>query len=253
MNKRGQLAIFIILAIVIVALIIAYFIFRPSIIPGQTPNTPQGYLEKCMSDYAKPAVQKLSLQGGFIQPEFYKLYKDNKVAYLCYTEEYYKGCTMQVPLLKNHIEEEIKQEINGKVLNCLDSLKQDLEKKGNTVAVGKSALAIEIVPERINIKLGTDMTVTKATSQKYTQFSSSFPSPIYNHLMIASSILNWEARYGDADPLTYMIYYPDMKVEKMKLGDGTTIYTLTNKPTGQKFIFASRSFAWPAGYTTPAS
>ena len=64
--------------------------------------------------------------------------------------------------------------------------------------------------------------------------------------MLTSSILNWEARYGDSDIATYMTYYPNIKVEKYKQGDGSKIYILSSEK--DKFVFASRSLSWPAGY-----
>ena len=44
-----------------------------------------------------------------------------------------------------------------------------------------------------------------------------------------------------------MNYYHDLKVEKNKQTDGSTIYILTERDTENKFQFASRSVAWPPG------
>jgi len=67
--------------------------------------------------------------------------------------------------------------------------------------------------------------------------------------MITSSIINWEARYGDSESLSFMMHYPSLKIEKKLQSDGTTIYILTNKNTLDKFMFASRSVALPVGIT----
>jgi len=67
-------------------------------------------------------------------------------------------------------------------------------------------------------------------------------------LMIATSLLQFEAKYGDSDTSSMMIYYPDYIIDKIKRDDGTTVYILENKEFGNKFQFASRSLAWPAGY-----
>lgn len=252
-SKHAQVTIFVIIAIILVAAVLAYFIFKPEIITKRTPDTPQGYMEACLNEKTEQALNILTSQGGYIEPEFYKLYQDKKIAYLCYTEEHYKGCTMQIAFLKQHIEKQIKNEIQPKAIACLNGLKEQLTKKNNKVTgnLKASNIEIEILPDEIITTLNTDITITKDTSQKITKFETSFPSPLYNQIMISSSILNWEARYGDSDPLTYMLYYPNIKVEKKKLGDGSTIYILTDRPTEQKFMFASRSFIWPAGYLTP--
>jgi hypothetical protein len=37
-------------------------------------------------------------------------------------------------------------------------------------------------------------------------------------------------------------------MQKIKQDDGTTLYIIENKKTGEKFQFASRSLAFPPGY-----
>ena len=71
---------------------------------------------------------------------------------------------------------------------------------------------------------------------------------LYELVSITNSILNWESKYGDAETTVYMNYYHDLKVEKMKQSEGTTVYILTDKNNENKFQFASRSVAWPPGY-----
>ena len=84
-------------------------------------------------------------------------------------------------------------------------------------------------------------------NESYEKFEVKKKSKIYSLLMLATSILNWEARYGDSDITTYMIYYPNVKVEKYKQSDGSKIYILSDI-SGDKFNFATRSLSWPAGY-----
>jgi len=64
---------------------------------------------------------------------------------------------------------------------------------------------------------------------------------LYELTAIAQNILNWETRYGDADCDYYMDLYSEIKCEKPKRTTDGTIYVLTNKPTDDKFQFASRS------------
>ena len=60
--------------------------------------------------------------------------------------------------------------------------------------------------------------------------------------------LQFETKYGDADAGAMMEFYPEYKITKMKLSEGTTIYALEHKKLGNKFQFASKSLVWPAGY-----
>jgi hypothetical protein len=50
-----------------------------------------------------------------------------------------------------------------------------------------------------------------------------------------------------------MAFYPDVKVEKKKQSDGTKVYIITDRNTGEKLQFATRSLAWPPGYALPVS
>ena len=67
-------------------------------------------------------------------------------------------------------------------------------------------------------------------------------------LMIATSIVQFETKYGDSDTSALMGFYPDYSIDKIKRSDGTTIYIIEDKQTKLKFQFATRSYAWPAGY-----
>ena len=92
------------------------------------------------------------------------------------------------------------------------------------------------------------MTVKKETTQKFQNFDIEFKSEMYDLLFIAQSIVEYEADLGGSATELYLQYYPDLKIKKTKLSDGTTIYKLNNVITKEEFNFASRSLAWPAGY-----
>ena len=92
------------------------------------------------------------------------------------------------------------------------------------------------------------LTLTKGGAEKYDSFRVVLNNNLYELVSITNSILNLEARYGDAETTIYMNYYHDLKVEKKKQSDGTTIYILTDRNNKNQFQFASRSVAWPPGY-----
>ncbi|MBI2044211.1 hypothetical protein HYT24_02500, partial [Candidatus Pacearchaeota archaeon] len=113
MEKRGQLTIFIIIAVVIIALGVMVYFFVPQVRTGLgvSTNNPVLYIQDCIKGKVETTVDELSVQGGSMNPQKYLLHKDQKIEYLCYTEEYYTTCVMQQPLLKAHVESEIKNEI----------------------------------------------------------------------------------------------------------------------------------------------
>ncbi|MEK6897938.1 MAG: hypothetical protein AABX28_01120 [Nanoarchaeota archaeon] len=249
-NQRGQLTIFIIVAVILLALILLIYFFFPGIITnlGITPQTPDAFIKNCMEDEINNNVEQISVQGGSLNPEHYILYNSKRIEYLCYTNEYYKTCVMQQPMLKSHIENEIKNSIEDETSKCFISLKENFEKQGFEVNLGTGETSVELLPKRIVVTLNRTLTLTKGESQRYEKFDIILNNNLYELTSIANSILNWEARYGDSETTMYMNSYHWLKAEKKTQIDGTTVYILTDSDDGSKLQFASRSVAWPPGY-----
>jgi hypothetical protein len=76
MEKRGQITIFIIIGIMIVALGILIFLFFPQIKTGLgiSTNNPQLFIQNCMEEKVESVVEILSLNGGSANPENYFLF-----------------------------------------------------------------------------------------------------------------------------------------------------------------------------------
>ena len=155
-NKKGQVAIFIILALAIV--IVLFFLIRgrgfESIISTKTPIA---QIQSCVEDEVLRAEDILSEQGGEINPEFYYRYKGMNLSYLCYTEEYMKTCVMQKPLLWKTVEKEIENFIEPKVQVCMQAVKSDLEKDGYQVRLGEISSSVDLVPGSIFIDIKSDI------------------------------------------------------------------------------------------------
>ncbi len=251
MKNKGQVSIFIIIAIIIVVFAALIYIFYPKIQTtlGFGEVNPYVFMQTCLEQDIQDSVNTISSQGGSLNPENYILYQDEKIEYLCYTNENYQTCVMQQPMLKKHIEFEIKNNIQDKADNCFNSLKKSYEKKGYDVNLKAGEMKVELLPKKIKVKFNNELDLSSsAGSQKYEKFNINLNNNLYELVNIANSILNYEATYGDSETTIYMNYYHNIKVEKLKQGDGSTIYTITNRDKGNKFTFASRSVAWPAGY-----
>jgi len=245
MRKRGQITIFVIIAIIIVAVAVLIYMFFPQIKStlGIKPKSPDAFLQNCLEDDLEEAVEMVSSQGGSLNPEHYILYKSEKLEYLCYTGEYYVTCVNQQPMLQAHIEKEITRGIKAKAKECLDGLE-----RAYTGSLKRGEMVVELLPDKIRVNFKSSLVETGETSGVQENFVVILNNNLYELIAITNSILNWEARYGDTETTTYMNYYHDLKVEKLKQTDGSTIYVLTNRNTKDKFQFASRSVAWPPGF-----
>ncbi|MDD5193636.1 MAG: hypothetical protein PHF67_03550 [Candidatus Nanoarchaeia archaeon] len=252
--KKGQLTIFIILAIAIVAIVALLFMQRENLPISITPETPISQIKGCIignendADSLKSLNTKIENQGGTLAPKNYFLYQDNKIEYLCYTNEFYKKCVVQKPLLKADIEKELKGQIEGKINSCLESFRNSYQGKGYTISYKKPEVSVELIPKTIVVSLNElNLKITKEKTESYKDLNIDFESKLYNFAIISSSIITSEVRYGDSEAIIYMINYPSMKVEKKKQGDGTDVYILTDKDTNEKFMFAARSLVIPPG------
>ena len=249
-NNKGQVTIFIIIAIVLVVAGVLIYFFYPGIGSdfGGGAKNPSAYMQSCLEEETLEAVKVLSLRGGSIEPVHYILYEDNPIGYLCYTSQYFERCVVQVPFIESHVKEEIKNELEYSVDVCLDSMKESFEGRGYEVNLQKQGFEVEIEPKAIVLNIDVDISLQKGGVEEYDSIRVVVNNNLYELVSIAQSILDWETKVGDAETTLYMNYYHHLKVEKYKQSDGTTIYIITNRNTGEKFQFASRSLAWPAGY-----
>lgn len=246
-NKRAQVTIFIIIAIIIVAAVI--FLLWNRITVFFVPfSSPKEYIADCVSESVPRILNNLTEHGGSLNPENSLLYQDEERGYLCYTNQYYDRCTMQIGLLKDYVENNLKKEIKPKVDKCLNDFKEEMERRGYEVSILGRDFDVSIELKRVKIIINSQISLSKEDRTSFKNLEISTSSNVYTLLMIATSILNWEARYGDSDALTYMLYYPNLKVEKILLGDGSKIYILSDRENKERFVFATRSVAWHPGY-----
>jgi hypothetical protein len=253
-NKSGQVTIFIIIGIIIVAASILIYQFYPGLKStlGIEESTPQSYIQLCVEEKLIETVDLVSSQGGSINPGNYNLYQNEKIEYLCYTEEFYAPCVVQQPMLKTHIETEIQNEIEDTVDECFNLLGESYVGKGYNINLQPGTKELELLPQKISGTFNYTFTITKGEDvQKYDSFSIAMNNNIYELVAIANSIIEWETLYGEAEPSLYMNYYPNLKVEQVLRSSGNKIYILTDRKIGTKFQFAIQSQIWPAGYVNP--
>lgn len=243
MNRKGQVTVFVIVAIVIVSAILVFLLWAQ---PTYFSELGGGLnFEGCVEDAVEQAIDELGPKAGFVNPGFTYAYDGEQFTYLCYTNEFYETCTVQVPFLKNVFDEQMESLIRGKVDSCYDNSVDDLRAQGYDVVGGVVDYDVLIEPGIVRVEIDAP---TSVGSQRFARFNVRVNSPIYEMVMIATSILQSEAAFGDSDIDSIMLFYPDYVVSKIKRGDGTTVYILKHKVIGTKFQFASRSLAWPAGY-----
>lgn len=259
LNKRGQIAIWIILGIILVGSFVVFFSINraPDLItPGESDSVfdMQSFLDQCISEYVNEAVEIILPQGGFIAPTNYKYFNNTKIAYLCENIGYFEPCINQHPLLIKEIENEIDKEITPKISGCLQQMEEEFEKQqgeivysGGNTAEAKVGLNYDIIKVEIDKKTTIEKQGEKRVFEKLT---SSVKSPLYNLASIATEIASQEAKYCHFEYAGYSILYPRYKIKKYSISDnfgGVKIYSIKDSRSGKIMNIAIRSCAIPPG------
>lgn len=258
-EKGGQVTIFIILAILIIALAIIIYLFFPKLFTNISPESinPPAYIQECMQKKVQDTVTIVSLQGGDYTVDvnngyFYKKVGEEEgvyVKYLCYTNENYVHCMNQEPFLTEHIESEILNTISPSMENCFKDMENSYKTKGYTVELKTGKSKVSIIPNSISTNFNRTLTLTKGQEvQKYSNFELNLNSHLYDMLEVSKNILIWEMNAGDSLQQAYMYDNPSLKVEKHRKDNDVKIYLLTDMKTKEVFEFAVRSFAVSPGF-----
>ncbi len=246
-NKKAQVTLFIIIAIILIAALLLVYFFVPGVRVKKEMN-PNIYLDKCVQDSVSESLERIGEQGGVLFPQNYILFQDKQVEYLCYNSEYYRLCKIQKPFPEKTVESEIKKYSETRIKKCLAEMERDFRKKGYEVEQNLEDVSVDIVPNNIIVKLKAPITIKKDSTLRFDSFKINVRSQYFRILNVAENILKMESTYGDSEIAKYLMLYPDIKLEKKKQGDGTTIYIINHRKTEEKFVFASRSLVFPPGY-----
>jgi|SRR6056297_1015021 len=243
-NKRGQLTLFIILGIIIVVTALLIFLFRPKMIATSTFNTenPSAFIHSCLEEKIDSTLNQIYLNGGVLNAEHVYEYKNEELTYLCYTNKYYEPCVVENPLLEYIVLRDLESEIKETVEFCFDELNSNYENKGYTTNLVKGNTEIKLLLDKLEFSFPNyELTVTKQDTNTYEDFQFSKKSDLFKILQITDEIILDEIKQGDTDVLKYMNSFSELKVEKKKQEDTTTVYIITNRDTQNKFQFAVRS------------
>lgn len=252
--KKAQVTIWVIVAVLLVVAVALFFLLRGKQgieIFQPTMPEPQSYIEKCARDSTSEAINIMLPQAGYISPSNYKLYENNKVAYLCYTNKYYYSCINQQPMYIEFLEQEIKNYITGKLKDCFYNLKKEYQNRKYIVDDSAMTLEVELNPKQVEIFIEKKFEISRnEETRKFEKFKAKINSPLYDLAIIAQEITSQEAKFCYFEYLGFSLLYPSFEIEKNQVGseeDVSNIYTIKDKVTGKELLIAIRSCAMPGG------
>jgi hypothetical protein len=251
-NKRGvSIAIWIILAIVLVASILLFFNInriRDPIVTTAAEFSEESFIEKCVEQNVEDAVDIMLPQGGFIYSTNSVFFEDANITYLCQNRGNFHPCINQYPMYLNSMKLEIENYISPRVEICFDDLKEEVEKRKGEISYGEMNISVDFAPNRIYVLVDRDTTITKnEETRRYDDFKVEIINPLYDLALIAIEIASQEAKYCYFEHVGYMALYSRFYIEKEILSDSTKIYRITDKYSDKRLGIAIRGCGIPPG------
>lgn len=253
-SKKAQISIFIIIGILFVLLIavLLFFRYRESVpvVYDKISEDPRVFLQSCLEDKIKENVNIIASHGGYFEEKDLSLdFEGSKIAYLCYTHNYYVRCINQESVLIQHLRREIENSINEDVDACFNEMEREFESDGYQVSLGGGfGLDVDLISRRVVLDIDRDVSVVRSeSSSDYDEFEISVSSRFYDLAVVVGEIVSQEARFCNFEKGGFMLLYPEFEIDKFRTGEGTIVYTVEHKKSGEEFKFAVRGCVIPPG------
>jgi hypothetical protein len=247
MNKRGQVTVFVILGIVILAAVFFVFYFLGDNLVERTNQKVdievqplKTYVQDCLEKISEEALDLIGRQGGVTDPVNYRLYDGDKVNYLCHTPLDLALCNNLYPDLKGNIITEVNEYVELRLKQCVDiSLFEDA---GYKIEEGEIKVNTEIFYEKTVIEVEYPLTITKQdVTVKENDFKVEIDNGLGRILSVVKDIVESETTVGYFENLLYMVAVRgEVEIEK-QVRDDTMIYIINNWQSDYKFKFAVRN------------
>ncbi len=248
MHKKGQITIFVIVALIIVlSLGLIFYTGSKSTPEISVREDPKGYMQKCIKDALILAQDTIIPHGGFANPSDSIMFDNKNVVWMCYTSAEEELCINKHPVLKVEMEKEITTLIKPIVEKCFNDIKVQFAKYD--YAEEDSNISTEILLDKIQAKVRKKITFTQNEQTIIlSNFDSSINSPLYNFAKISLEIINEEVTCNcleescNADLAKLNRFNRDFEINKPVYGgDGQEIYTIKEILSGKQFNFALRN------------
>jgi hypothetical protein len=157
MLKKGQVTIFIIIAILVIAGVILFFMFKDKIKTNAIPSDFEGVhqkVEECLEFTSQEAILHIGQHGGYYEP-------DDSIAVNYFGENipyYYLDNEKHIPE-KEIIEEELNNYIEDKIGNCLDF--ENFISQGLDINSGGLEVETMVEEDYVELNMKYDLTVSK--------------------------------------------------------------------------------------------
>lgn len=248
-TMKGQVGIWVLVGLGLVGILSIFLVLQrePSIDIIQNDD-PGAYITSCARTASRDVIEQLLPRGGLVNPSPAFLYKNLSRLYVCYHRGYFEPCRMQHPFLLEETRQDILAFITPRIRDCFEQFKAAYEERNAEVSMQDLVVNVSIIPETVEIMISREVVLRRqGQTQQLRDFSTTIRTPLYELIDIAREIGNQEAQYCYFEYAGYSILYPRFQVAKTTLGEGTKVYTITERTSKNQFVFGTRGCAIPPG------
>lgn len=249
-DNRGQVTVFVIIGIVLVVAIFAFFIFSKggNVSIGQEFSV-DTYFDTCVRAAVREQAANVLDYGGFLETKDFVVYEGLPVAYLCKNVNDYHSCVVQYPRLIYQIERELENGTRAKIENCAVDLGKELNRRNFDASVEFESSEVILKPDMIEVKTRMQVEASKGDLiESRDVFVSTLSSPVYNLAFFANEIVAQESKFCYFEYAGFGLLYPRFTVTVYRYSDYSKVYTIEDKQTGERMSFAVRGCAVPGGF-----
>lgn len=250
-NKKAQVTIFIILALLLVAAIVFVYFYSGGLGFANSPaQNPEEYLKNCISDSIRQSEDLVLKSNGY--PQFnsdnYILYNKEKIPYLCTVSEFYAPCIPQEPAFFNYIRKLMENKVALDTENCLTALKKDLDRRGFNVKEDPGQVNLSIEKDFISVKMSKKIYASRTEdSLAIAGIDVQYGTKFYDIIKLEQNIINYESTLCEFNVMSWMKSDPSIIIFTTRTSDSTKIYTLKDRLTERQIKFAIKTCVLPAG------
>ncbi len=236
MLKRGQITVFIVLGIIVLALTLFIFAIYSQYSPKEISTAERGvldasnlagpvksYVESCIRNTAKEGILENGYSGGyFTLPE-------RSTIDLFYNVPYYKGYEQDYSPSDEVIASELGKYVDVLLNLCLDDF-QPFKEQGYNITAGKPSSAVKLSPTKFSIETTFPLAVTLGTTiTEISSFHTGVPAEeFYSDLEAARLVANSTTEMICTSCFSDLAAKNELFVEIYALTNNTYLFEITD-------------------------
>ncbi len=254
-KRKGQITIFIIVAILLVAVIASFFLIQNNIFSsgGAKENIPD-YVDGCLQDSLMEAIYFNALQGGYFVaiPDLYSLSPKHAVAYEnLYIPVYWNLGNPEVPSLED-LQDQINLAVGFRMEDCLKNF-TNFKKQGYEIKTdGIQNIEVITTEKETKVILDFPIFVTKADeTNEYKEFSKSTDFNLVEKYEIVKKAIELQKLTPNDIPIVQfseLAFDKGFKFETIDLGDNTFLHSFTFTSEKNKYQGFDYTYVFAAKY-----